>query len=598
MSATSTPALSYQVRVLPAEHELEVEMTLEGPAAKGTVHLELPTWVPGDYAFMQFARDLFDLRAEDVKTGAQLEVVREGWQGFRVRDGQGAVRVRYRAYAYEPDFSEPCGIVEDGYAVLLGARYLRAPAWTGPCRVTYHLPRGWKIHHPSGATQPDPKGKPGTWDYPSYEILLDSPVVVGHFGVHWKKVRGTPFYFVFVDRALGYDSEVQSFVDGMVVIAEKCHEIFGSFPFQDYTFVLSLSPGAEWGLEHLTSTMCGLGPDLFIDPGRKAYGTRVCAHELFHAWNVRRLRPAPLGQLDLSGGSFTEGLWVAEGFTRYYEFLLCTRAGVYSPEQFFSSVVNYYRHLSVVPAYERVSAVDSSLATYLNHSKYPGRCNNSIDYYDKGMLIAFDLDAELRLHNPADSLDDAFRAFYEQYAGNKRGYTTANVLRFFEGRQAGLGAMLSREAEQPGGLSVVDHLKRLGFRVEMESVHYLGLLFNDPDGAVVYNVLDDSPAGRSGIAPGDTLTRINEFPYSRKALAWVVGRPDPVTLEVTRGQRALTFKITPAVSKQISSLRWTGTNTQAQLIRTWLQRDDFRPAPDKRFSLEFYENFHGVETVL
>jgi predicted metalloprotease with PDZ domain len=132
----------------------------------------------------------------------------------------------------------------------------------------------------------------------------------------------------------------------------------------------------------------------------------------------------------------------------------------------------------------------------------------------------------------------------------------------------------------------------------MESVHYLGLLFNDPDGAAIYNVLDDSPASHSGLAPGDQLTRVNGFPYSRQALAWVAGRPDPVTLEVTRGQRALTFKITPGVREQIGSLYWTGTDAQAQLIRTWLQHDEFRPGHDQPFSLDFYENFHGIETVL
>src|SRR5690606_24970521 len=145
------------------------------------------------------------------------------------------------------------------------------------------------------------------------------------------------------------------------------------------------------------------------DQGQFATGIRVCAHELFHAWNVRRLRPAPLGQLahHLEDGSFTEGSWLAEGFTRYYELLLSARVGAYNPDPFFSAVAGYDHHLSAQPAYQRVSATDSSLATYLNHAKYPGRVNNSIDYYDKGMLIAFALDVQLR--GRGQSLDSAFR---------------------------------------------------------------------------------------------------------------------------------------------------------------------------------------------
>ena len=166
-------------------------------------------------------------------------------------------------------------------------------------------------------------------------------------------------------------------------------------------------------------------------------------------------------------GTFTEGLWLAEGFTRYYEFLTCTRTGVYSPEQFFSAVVNYYRHLEVLPAYHRVSAVDSSLATYLNHGKkYPGRVNNCIDYYDKGMLIAFSADTVLRVEKAGSTLDEAFAAFYARFAGQGAGYTCTDVRAFFDQIHSGVGSRIYREATEPAGLDVAGLLGRLGFRVE------------------------------------------------------------------------------------------------------------------------------------
>ena len=357
-------SVSYRVRVLPAQHELEVEMTIDGPAAEGLVRLESPTWVPGAYGFMPLARDLFELKAQDARTGAPLALSREGWQAFHVDGCHGAIRISYKAYAYATQYGAVSGLLDGEYAVLLGSRYLHAPAWPGRCSVTYDLPANWKVHHPAGAKR---IGETNAWDYPSYEVLLDSPVVMGSFELIKRKVKGTDFYYVFVDRGLGYESQVNPFVDSLMAVAEKFYEIFGSFPFDNYTFVLSLNPAADWSLEHLTSTMCGLGPEVFIDPDQTAHGIRLCTHELFHAWNVRRLRPAPVKHLDLYHGSFTEGLWVAEGFTRYYEFLICTRTRVYTPEQFFSAVVNYYRHLAAVPAYQRVTPVDSSLATYLNH---------------------------------------------------------------------------------------------------------------------------------------------------------------------------------------------------------------------------------------
>ncbi|MDR3637874.1 MAG: PDZ domain-containing protein [Isosphaeraceae bacterium] len=593
-SAAALPSVAYRVRVLHARHELYVEMTLDNPVAR-SIRLECPTWVPGSYSFMPFGRDLFDLEARDAASGAALAVVRDGWQAFRIEAAKGTTIVTYKAYAYSADFSEPCGLVDGAYAVILGARYLHAPAFPGPCRVQYELPAGWSVHHPSGAAR---LGTTTTWDYPSYEVMLDTPVVMGNYDLIERSVKGTRFWFVFVDRSLGYEAHVDAFVDQVATAAGEFHEIFGSFPFEDYTFVLTTNPELDWGLEHLTSTMCGVGNEVFIDPEKMALATRVCAHELFHAWNVRRLRPAPLKQPDLYGGSFTEGLWVAEGFTRYYEFLACTRAAVYTPAQFFSCVVNYYKHLAATPAFGRVSAVDSSLAAYLNHSKYPGRCNNSIDYYDKGMLIAFDLDVELRTKSPADSLDHAFRDFYQQHAGSKLGYTTAEVIAFFEARHAGLGQMLTHTAVEAAGLCVETRLTHLGFQVQNEPVRYLGLMFNNSTGPAINNVLDDSPASSCGAAPDDVITRINGYPFSAKALAWVAARSDEVTLEVMRGHRALNFKLTPAERTQITSLVWEGSEEQAQLIRSWLHCDGFRPTAGQVFELRFYENFHGVEMVI
>src|SRR5215469_2375399 len=197
------------------------------------------------------------------------------------------------------------------------------------------------------------------WNYPGYLTLLDSPVVVGKFDVVIRKVNGTPIYLVFVDRALGYETEADKFADEVAKAAEEFVEVFGKFPFADYTFILSCSPNAHWGLEHATSSVCGIGPEVFVNPAKTSFALRLCAHELFHAWNVCGLKPAPLGKPDLREGSYTEGLWVGEGFTRYYEFLALTRTGVYTAEQFFSSMVNFYRQTSAVPAFSRVTAIDS-----------------------------------------------------------------------------------------------------------------------------------------------------------------------------------------------------------------------------------------------
>lgn len=583
--------VDYHVALDPARHELRVELRLED-LAPGTLALATPTWVPGDYDFQTFGRDLFDVRARQPGGGA-VRLRRDGWSGYTFEHGADAVTVTYRAAAASVDFSEECGVLGDRNGVLLGTRYLRVRGHAGPCRVHYEVPAGWRIHHAAGARQVGER----SWEYDGYEQLLDTPVAFGMFDLITRQVRGTAFHHVFLTRGVGYEGGVEGFVTRLCKIAETYHDMFGAFPFENYTYVLSLNPNDSWGLEHLSGTMVGLDPATFYDDDQYKVSVRVCAHELFHAWNVRRLRPLPLGRLDLEQGCFSDGLWVAEGFTRYYEFLSCTRTGIYTAGQFFSVVANYYAHLVALPAYDRVSPADSSAATYLNHDKYPGRANSAIDYYDAGMVIAFELDAILRREAPGLSLDRVFAAFYHAYVGLGQGYTVAQLCAFADERLPGLGQRLERKAMEPAGLDLPNCLRRLGFEVGEAALPYVGLIVQNDTGPAIYSVLDTSPAGESGLAAEDVIVSVNGSPYSLEALSWAAAHEKAVVLDVLRGNQARTCTIIPGTRTALTGLAWTGSTEQADLIAQWLGCP-FAPAPSQIFPLDFYENFHGIETVI
>jgi predicted metalloprotease with PDZ domain len=579
---------NYVVSVDPRRHEIDVTLNLE---AEGTAILQTPTWVPGDYDFYAFGRDVFGVTAVDGAEGTPLAVRREGWQGYAVDGVAGAAEVTYTASATSTDLSEGAGTVRDDYAVLLGARYLFPPTATGPCRVTYVVPEAWPIHHPSGATQLDV----GTWEYPSYEILLDTPVVMGSFDLVTRTVEGTDFHSVFLNRADGWDGGQERLADALALVAGQLYELFGSFPFADYTFVMSHDPRDEWGLEHLSSTMVGLDPAVFTDADQFAIGIRTCAHELFHAWNVRRLRPAPLGDLDFVNGSFTDGLWFAEGFTRYYEFLTCTRTGVYTPAQFLSAVVNYFRHLEPLPAFGRVTPADSSLASYLNHEKYPGRANSAIDYYDAGMLLAFWLDSRLRI--VGDSLDAALRDFYDAYAMRGAGWTLDDLQAALDERVASVGSMVVDAVTMPALVGPVSGLELAGFAVAEADVPYLGVIMDGDTGPQVSSVLDTSPAGAAGLMNEDVVTAVNGVPYSLDGLTAAVAAGGEVTLDVLRGIATLRYTIPVSSRSQIATVTWAGDAERAAAIAAWLNQD-FSPQPGESIPLDFYENFHGIETVI
>jgi predicted metalloprotease with PDZ domain len=585
------PAVEYRVRILPEAHQLDVSLRIEGEAARRPL-LATPTWIPGAYGFLKYGRDLFDVRASE-PGGKALPLVREGWSGYRVESSGPVIEARYRACAADPAWAELCGYVGADQALLLGAHYLFPAGYRGPVRVRYELPRGWKLHHPSG---PEPAGD-AVFDYRSFSQLLDSPVVAGRFEDFTRRVEEADFHFVFLDRAIGFDQKVEALLDDIVKVVEQNRAIFGSFPFGDYTFVLSCDPRAKWGLEHATSSTCGFGEEVFIDPEAWYDAVRLCAHELLHAWNGCRLVPAPVGEPDLLAGSFPEALWVTEGFTRYYEMLLCVRSGAASPETLLGNVVNYHRQLTARPAYRRVAAVDSSRATFLNHNRFPGAANCAIDYYDQGMLLAFDLEAALRTGSPAHSLDEALRGLYERYAGKGQGLTHAQARDFFAELSAEAGERARRGTEEPAGLATIESLKRLGFEPQMAEQPFLGIVLAEGSEAEIADVIDESAAGTVGLAPGDEITGVGGHPFSLKALRWLVASRLKVELQVRRGGQTLTVRIRPGGRERIEKLIWRGDKQQEKLLSEMFGRP-FAPEAGCEIDLSAHHNFHGIATMV
>jgi membrane-associated protease RseP (regulator of RpoE activity) len=149
----------------------------------------------------------------------------------------------------------------------------------------------------------------------------------------------------------------------------------------------------------------------------------------------------------------------------------------------------------------------------------------------------------------------------------------------------------------PGGLTTEAILGDLGFVVNCETVQQLGIMFLNSGAPTHYNVLDNSPAGQSGLAPEDVITGVNEFSYTPAALSWAASQTAPVTLAVLRGHRRLSFAMTPATHRKIARLTWNGSAAQAERIKGWLERP-FDPRPGQVFKVNFYENFHGIETVM
>jgi predicted metalloprotease with PDZ domain len=219
--------------------------------------------------------------------------------------------------------------------------------------------------------------------------------------------------------------------------------------------------------------------------------------------------------------------------------------------------------------------------------------NSTVDYYDLGMLIAFDLDVALRA--VGSSLDAAFGSFYTQHVGRGDGFTQADIRAFFGAIDPTINEVIVRAAERPAGLRVPASLALLGLELTTAPHPRIGVVLEKDTGPTIADVCDDGPAAQAGLAPGDVITTVDGFAYQRKALAWLIAHRESVTIDVRRGHRVCSFTVRPAPRTDVISLAWTGDETHAEKLATWLGRAHVLP---KLIPLGSYKNFHGVQTII
>jgi len=203
-------------------------------------------------------------------------------------------------------------------------------------------------------------------------------------------------------------------------ISETAIAIFGNAPYKDYTYIFVGGRGG--GLEHLNSTTIGVTTETLARNPRAA--ETVSAHEFFHAWNVKRIRPVELGPFDYEREVRTVNLWVSEGVTDYYTDVILVRAGLDSPADFargFGAAIGKHRGN---PARLLISPERASWTTWDSAAVNDGY---TISYYLQGQLLGFLLDLAIRdSTDNAKSLDDVMRYLFDHYAG-ERGFTSEDL---------------------------------------------------------------------------------------------------------------------------------------------------------------------------
>jgi predicted metalloprotease with PDZ domain len=499
--------------------------------------LFLPTWTPGSYLIREYSRHLSTVEATDAGTGGRLDCAKVAKNRFRVRLGPDTDRIclRYTVYAHELSVRTADLTTEHAYwnhaCVLL---------WPLGCadtaaRIAVLHPPSWQVATTLPQAAEDAVDEQDRQVFVARDLdhAVDTPVLTGSHleRLEWS-VHGIPHAAVF--DGLGPVRPPARLVEDLTKVIEHNATVFGSkLPYDRYLFLCLFSDQGHGGLEHTDSTtLLGARTDL---RGGRDYREflSLAAHEHFHVWNVKRMRPVEFWSYDYETENHTQMLWLAEGFTAYYDDLVCRRAGVHTVQEYLDTLARTFTNLLSAPGRHRYSLSDSSFDAWIRlYRPDEDSRNSSQNYYGNGSLAALCLDFAIRSATQgAKSLDDAVRELYESTHGQGRGYTRKDVERALAvgGDLSGLLASLVDRGLDPDFDAVLrTHGLRLVLRDRNKPWLGLSLKLNSTEVAFVY---DHSPAWESGIAPGDELIAIQGMRITETNLNTVlqsvadIGRP-------------------------------------------------------------------------
>jgi predicted metalloprotease with PDZ domain len=389
----------------PHSHLFHVEAVLDGPG--DAIELVFPVWTPGSYLVREFARHLEEVVAED-GAGRGLPLERLDKHRFAVRAG-GAERVmlRYRVYANELTV-RTChldgthGFVNPA-AVFPYARGREAE----PHVLEVIPPPGWRV-----ATALD--GGPTEFSARDYDQLADSPLEIGTHRTLRFTALGKPHEIALWGRG---NVDEARLTEHARKIVEALGALMGGLPYERYLFIVHLADRRRGGLEHAASTTLHVARGGFFP--REAYEETLglLAHEFFHVWNVKRLRPAAFVPYDYAREQYTRLLWWFEGATSYYEQVALARAGILEPTRWLKFLGQALTSLERTPGARKMSLEEASFLAWVKHYRQDENTPNSaVSYYLKGELVAFALDLALR--RAGRSLDDLLKAVHARYAAD------------------------------------------------------------------------------------------------------------------------------------------------------------------------------------
>ena len=561
----------------PNNHYFHVSLTYSG-IKEESVELKMPVWTPGYYMIMDYPKYVINFKVCD-ESGKELIWEKTSKNRWNINTKKKSIiNVSYDVFAFRISVAD--SFLDDGRGFISPTGIFMHPAGHKDQPVTVTIIPYEKFTEISTGLDPVP-GKENTYYASTFDVLYDCPVLAGNQEILKFETSGIP-YTIAAENLGKIDRS--KLVEDFKKIVEAATSIIGEVPYKHYTFVM-MNRGMG-GLEH-TNSMAVFTNRMDINSPEISNGwLSFIAHEFFHLYNVKTIRPVALGPFDYDKENYTTMLWFSEGVTSYYENLILNRAGFFDREDVFKEMKTSITNYENIPGHLFQSVAQASFDSWmLFFNRSENASNTTISYYDKGCAVGMLLDLKIRYESGnKKSLDDVMRTLYQVYfRDKKRGFTDEEFREVCE-KAAGSSLAEIFDVYIPT-VKEIDYSRYLGYAglsIDTNPVETAGAWLGintreDGENLIVTRVEWNSPAYSAGISPQDIIKELNGEKASADLLNNILkagNQGDKITIKVSHRDLTNSVEVTlgkkTARSFEIRPLP-NPTPEQTAILAGWLK---------------------------
>ena len=561
----------------PQTHYFDVVMKVSNFDAKtkqqGFIDFKMAVWTPGSYLIREYAKNVESVSVTSGASNLKPDKINKNTWRVRLLSTSNEATVKYKVYANE--LSVRTSFIDDSHGYLNPASVMMyVNEWKQFSSTVNIKPyKNWNTI----STGLKSLGN-NTYEAANLDILIDSPIEIGTQKILSFDLKGIPHKIAMYGDVKMDEPKV---TNDFKKVCETALTIVGEHPCKDYTFLIHNLAQGGGGLEHLNSTTCQTSRSSYTDEKKYQSFMSLVAHEYFHLWNIKRIRPKTLGPFDYENENYTHLLWFSEGCTSFYQNYILRRANMMTPEEYLTAYGNEINTIENQPGNKVQSATESSWDAWIKYYRPNENSRNStISYYDKGAVLGGILNLViLKETKGSKNLDDVMKGLYQEYYKKQgRGFTDEEFQKTVE-LVAGkpMSDFFQKYIFGTETIPYNTFFETVGLQLKDKNIDkaepFLGTEFRG-GGLRITGIMRDSPAYNDGLNVGDEILQVDGLrpdDITKTVSAKKIG--DIIEVKVRRDGLEKKYNITlqrNLVKNLILEPLENQTKTQQEMYKKWL----------------------------